>query len=63
MLVQIHQRLEQHLAREIPMTALFEHATIAALAQHLADDGTRTAARQQTITDRAARQRAAYARR
>ena len=62
-LVQIHRRLEQGLAREIPITALFEHATIAALSQHLSDGGTHAAARQQTITDRAARQRAAFARR
>ncbi len=63
LLVQIHQHLETHLRREVPITALFEHPTIAALAQHLADDGSRANARQQTITDRAARQRAALTRR
>ena len=63
LLVQIHQRLETHLRREVPITALFEHPTIADLAQHLAGDGSHAAARQQTIADRAARQRAALTRR
>ena len=63
LLVQIHQRLETHFHREVPITALFEHPTIADLAQHLTADGTHAAARQQTIADRAARQRAALTRR
>ena len=63
LLVQIHQRLETHLHREVPITALFEHPTITTLAQHLNDNGSRAAARQQTIADRAARQRAAFTRR
>ncbi len=63
LLVQIHERLETHLRRAVPITALFEHPTIAALAQHLAGDGSHAAARQPTIADRAARQRAALTRR
>ena len=64
MLVQMHQRLEQHLARAFPIATLFEHTTISALAAHLADNGARAAAtRQQSIAERAAKQRAALARR
>jgi len=62
MIVQIHQRLETELLREIPITTLFEHPTISALAEFLADDGTRGAERQQATADRAAKQRAALAR-
>jgi len=62
MIVQVHQRLESDLQREIAITTLFERATISALAEFLADDGTRAAQRQQTTADRAAKQRAALAR-
>ena len=62
MIVQVHQRLESELQREIAITTLFERPTISALAEFLADDGTRAAERQQITTERAAKQRAALAR-
>ena len=62
MIVQVHQRLESELQFEIAITTLFERPTISALAEFLADDGTRAAQRQQTTAERAAKQRAALAR-
>lgn len=62
MIVQVHQRLESELQREIAITTLFERPAIQALAEFLADHGTRATERQQTAADRAAKQRAAFAR-
>lgn len=63
MVVQIHHRLKQHLQRDIPLIALFQYPTIDTLAQFLGAQDTRATARQQSVVDRAARQRAALAQR
>lgn len=63
MVVQIHHRLKQHLQRDIPLIALFQYPTIDTLAQFLGAQDSRPAARQQSVVDRAARQRAAFAQR
>lgn len=63
MIVQIHHRLKQHLHRDIPLIALFQYPTIDTLAQFLDAQDTRALVRQQSIVDRAARQRAALAQR
>jgi len=63
MIVQIHHRLKQHLQRELPLIALFQYPTIDTLAQFLAPDAGQTGARQQSVVDRAAKQRAALAQR
>ncbi|MDR3401279.1 MAG: amino acid adenylation domain-containing protein [Chthoniobacter sp.] len=63
MIVQIHHRLKQHLQRDLPLIALFQYPTIDTLAQFLGAEDTRGPAQQQSIVDRAARQRAAQAQR
>ncbi|MEI9896103.1 MAG: amino acid adenylation domain-containing protein [Chthoniobacter sp.] len=63
MVVQIHHRLKQHLQRDLPLIALFQYPTIDTLAQFLGAKDARGTAQQQSIVDRAARQRAALAQR
>lgn len=63
MIVQIHHRLKQHLHRDIPLISLFQYPTIDTLAQFLGAQDTRATAQQQSVLDRAARQRAAFAQR
>jgi hypothetical protein len=63
MIVQIHHRLKQHLHRDIPLISLFQYPTIDTLAQFLGAQDSRATARQQSVVDRAARQRAAFAQR
>ena len=58
--VRVHTRLAQALQREFPVTALFEHPTIAALARHLSPDDPPSAVTN-PIHERALRQQAAAA--
>ena len=59
--VRVHTRLAQALQREFPITALFEHPTIAALARYLSPDEPPPAAAVNPIQERARRQQAAAA--
>lgn len=57
--VQVQRRLEDTLGRPVPITAVFQYPTIAALAQHLSRASANGAVRQPAVHERAARQRAA----
>jgi len=63
MIVQIHHRLKQHLQRDVPLIALFQYPTIDTLARFLGDNTGAATAQHQGVVDRAAKQRAAFARR
>jgi len=60
LLVAVHSQLQKRLGREIPVTDLFEQATIRSLAKHLGRNGAGEKSFQ-AAQDRAQKQRAAFA--
>ncbi len=62
LMIRVHRKLEEVLARRIPITMLFQHPTVAALALHLDEPNRPDDSRQQELQARAARQRQAMAR-